>query len=366
MCLSLTNERGAKVEDLDTPALILDLDILDQNIKRMADFFRGKPARMRPHVKTHKCPIIAHKQIAAGAEGISCQKLSEAEVMVEYGIGDVFITNEIIGWSKTLRLARLAHHSNMTVLVDDPDNVNQLSRAAELEGVQINVLVEVDVGMNRCGVQPGQPAVSLAREILSMPGLSFKGILGYEGHCVLIDDYNQKRELCQEALAKNIETKQLLEKSGLNVEKVCAGGTSTYDITGVYPGITEIHPGTYATMDLKFKNMGIPFDCAVTLLTSVISNPSPGKFTVDAGLKAISQEYGLPRTKLDGTRLVHLYEEHGLLENKTNGQQPRPGDKVELIPTHGCTTINLHNQFYCVRNNYLEAIWKISARGMFS
>lgn len=342
------------------------MDILDQNIKKMADFFHNKQARMRPHIKTHKCPIIAHKQITAGAKGIACQKLSEAEVMVESGISDVFITNEVVGWDKTLRLARLAHHSNMIVLVDDRDNVNQLSKAAELEGVQINVLVEVDVGMHRCGVQPGQPAVNLAREIRTKPGLIFKGILGYEGHCVLIDDYNQKKALCQEALGKDVETKQLLEKSGLHVERVCAGGTSTYDIAGGYSGITEIHPGTYATMDLKFKNMGMPFDCAVTLLTSIISNPGPGKFTVDAGMKAISQEYGLPRAKLDGTQLVHLYEEHCLLENKTNGQQLRLGDKVELIPTHGCTTINLHNQFYCVRNGYLEAVWKISARGMIT
>lgn len=361
----MTDERGAKVEDLDTPALLLDLNVLERNVKKMADFF-GRPAKMRPHIKTHKCPIIAHKQIAAGAEGISCQKLSEAEVMVQSGIGDVFITNQVIGWSKILRLARLAHHSRMTVLVDNSDNVNQLSRAAEQEGVLINVVVEVDVGMHRCGVQPGQPAVALAREIASKPALNFMGILGYEGHCVLIDDYAQKKRLCLEALAKDVETKNLLEMSGLKVEKTCAGGTSTYDITGAYPGITEIHPGTYATMDLKFKNMGIPFDCAVTLLTSVVSNPSPGKFTVDAGLKAISQEFGLPQPKLEGMKMVHLYEEHGLLEQETNDQRRKLGDKVELIPTHGCTTINLHDQFHCVRNGYLESIWKISARGMFS
>jgi D-serine deaminase-like pyridoxal phosphate-dependent protein len=331
----------------------------------MTNFFHNKPVKMRPHVKTHKCPIIAHKQIAAGAEGIACQKLSEAEVMVESGIHDVFITNQVIGWSKLLRLARLAHHSNLTLLVDDLVNVSQLSKAAEQESVEINVLIEIDVGMHRCGVQPGQPALALAREIVTKPGLNFVGILGYEGHCVLIDDYNTKKRFCQEALAKNIQTKQLLEGSGLNVEKVCAGGTSTYDITGVYPGISEIHPGTYATMDLKFKKMGIPFDYAVTLLTSVISNPTPNKFTTDAGLKAISQEFGLPEPRLTGMKMIHLYEEHGLLE-QTSGKRPQVGDKVELIPTHGCTTINLHNQFHCVRNGYLESTWKISARGMFS
>jgi D-serine deaminase-like pyridoxal phosphate-dependent protein len=365
MSVSL-NERGTKIEDLDTPALLLDLDLLEQNIKVMSDFFRGKSARMRPHIKTHKSPTIAHKQLAAGAEGIACQKLSEAEVMVEAGIGDVFITNEVVGWSKVLRLAHLAHHSNVTVLVDDPENLNQLSKAAELEGVKINAVVEVDVGMQRCGVQPGQPALDLAKHVARKPGLNFLGILGYEGHCVLIDDFEQKKKLCLEALSKNIDTKEFIEKSGLKVEKVCAGGTSTYAITGIQPGITEIHPGTYATMDLKFKNMGMPFDCAVTLLTSVISNPAPGKFTLDGGLKAISEEYGLPKPRLAKTKLVHLYEEHGLLELEDGGQSLKRGDKVELIPTHGCTTINLHNQFHCVRKGYLESVWTISARGMFS
>jgi len=359
-------ERGSKVEDLETPVLILDLDILESNIRDMAEFFRTKPTKMRPHIKTHKCPTIAHKQVAAGAEGISCQKLSEAEVMVESGIDDVFITNEVVGWSKVLRLARLAHHSKMTVIVDDPENVDQLSRAAEQEGVKINVLVEVDVGMHRCGVQPGQPAVDLACHATSQPGLIFQGILGYEGHCVLIDDYNEKKKLCLEALAKDIETGKLIEKSGLKIEKVCAGGTSTFDITGVYPGVTEIHPGTYATMDLKFRNMGVPFECALTLLTSVISNPAPGKFTVDGGLKAISYEFGMPQPKLAGSKLVHLYEEHGLLEQDHGARRPNLGDKVELIPSHGCTTINLHDQFCCVRKGYLEAAWKISARGKFS
>ena len=359
-------ERGVKVEELDTPALLLDLDMLDRNIKSMENYFHNKPTRMRPHIKTHKCPTIAHKQIAAGAGGIACQKLSEAEVMVESGIPDVFITNQVIGWNKILRLARLAHHSNLTLLVDDVANVNELSKAAEQEGVTINVLVEVDVGMHRCGVQPGRPAIALAREIATKRGLNFKGILGYEGHCVLIDDYEQKKKLCLEALAKNIQTKQLLDEAGLQVENVCAGGTSTYAITGSYPGITEIHPGTYATMDLKFKNMGMPFDCAVTLLTSVISNPAPNKFTIDGGMKAISQEFGLPNPRLTGARLVHLYEEHGLIEQEPGSSTLKIGDKVELVPTHGCTTINLHNQFHCIRNGYLESTWKISARGMFA
>ena len=359
-------ELGIKVEDIDTPALLLDLDVLEANIRKMADYFRDKPAKMRPHIKTHKCPIIAHKQIAAGAEGVACQKLSEAEVMVESGIRDVLITNQVIGWNKVLRLAKLAHHSAITVLVDNSENVQQLSTAAQQEGVELGVLEEIDVGMNRCGVPSGEAAVGLAREISSRKGLNFKGILGYEGHCVLLDDYERKRTLCLEAMAKNIETKKKLEQSGLRVESVRAGGTSTYNITGTYPGITEVHPGTYATMDTKFKKMGIPFDYAVTLLTSVISNPQAGRFTVDAGMKSITHENGLPQPKQGGLELIHLYEEHGLLEARNQQDYLKIGDKLELIPTHGCTTINLHDKFHCVRNGYLEAVWKISARGMFS
>jgi D-serine deaminase-like pyridoxal phosphate-dependent protein len=359
-------EQGAKIDDLDTPALLLDIDILEFNIRKMAEFFRNKPIRLRPHIKTHKTPIIAHKQIAAGAEGIACQKLSEAEVMVESGIKDVFVTNQVVGWNKVTRLAKLAHHSTISVLVDNELNVKQLSQAATQEAVTINVLVEVNVGMNRCGVAPGKPAITLAREVMNAPGLKFRGILGYEGHCVLLDDYEKKKQLCLEALAKDVETKNLLIHSGIDVNSVCAGGTSTYDITGVYPGITEIHPGTYATMDLKFKNMGMPFDCAVTVLSSVISSPVPGKATIDVGMKAISQEFGLPKVKAPDVSLVHLYEEHGLLELGESARTLRPGDKVELLPTHGCTTIDLHDRFLCTRKGYLEASWNIAGRGKFS
>ncbi len=355
-----------KIEDIDTPALLLDLDKLERNIKKMADFFKDKPTKLRPHIKTHKTPIIAHKQIRAGAEGIACQKLGEAEVMVESGIPDVFITNEVVGWNKVLRLAKLAHHSNISVVVDNPENVKQLSEAASREDVTINVLVEVNVGMDRCGVPPGKPVVSLAKKVIDAEGLHFKGILGYEGHCVLLDDYEKKKNLCLKAMALNIETRDLLMKSGVEVEEVCAGGTSTYDISGVYPGITEIHPGTYATMDLKFKRMGIPFECAVSLLTMVISTPVPGRATVDAGMKAISQEFGIPEAKTEGVDLIHLYEEHGLLKLSGAAEKLKPGDKIEFIPTHGCTTINLHDKFYCVRKGYLEAVWKIAARGKFS
>jgi D-serine deaminase-like pyridoxal phosphate-dependent protein len=359
-------ERGTKVEDLDTPALLLDLEVLEDNIRGMADYFHNKPTKMRPHIKTHKCPLIAHKQILAGAEGIACQKLGEAEVMVESGIHDVLITNQVVGWEKILRLAKLAHHSTITVLADNAENVRQLSKTAQQEGVQLGVLEEVNVGMNRCGVPPGDGAIELAREISKSESLNFRGILGYEGHCVLIDDFERKKSLCLEAMAKNIDTRNRLEQSGLRVESVRAGGTSTYDIAGTYPGITEVHPGTYATMDAKFKNMGIPFGYAVTLLTSVISNPNRGKYTLNAGMKAISPEYGLPQPKSEGLRVTHLYEEHALVEDKTPENHLKIGDKLELVPTHGCTTINLHDEFHCVRNGYLEAVWKISARGKFS
>jgi len=359
-------ERGMKIEDIDTPALLLDLDCLERNIEKMVDFYKGKQTKLRPHIKTHKTPMIAHKQVRAGAKGIACQKLGEAEVMVESGIPDIFITNEVVGWNKVLRLAKLAHHSRISVLVDNQENVEQLSQAASSGGVTINVLVEVNVGMNRCGVPPGQPVVSLARNVVKAPGLHFKGILGYEGHAVLLEDYEMKKKLTLEALALNIQTRNLLVKSGIEVEEVCAGGTSTYDISGVYPGITEIHPGSYATMDLKFRRIGIPFECAVSLLTTIISTPVAGRATVDAGMKAISQEFGLPEAKTEGVEPIHLYEEHCLLKLDGVAEKLKPGDKIELVPSHGCTTINLHDDFHCVRKGYLETVWRIAARGKFS
>ncbi len=357
-------EVGLRVEDLDTPALLVDLEALERNIRRMADFFASVPANLRPHVKTHKTPAIAHKQIAAGAQGITCAKLGEAEVMAAAGIDDILIANQVVGPAKIARLMGLARQISVTVAVDNPQNVADLSAAATAAGATVGVLVEVNVGMNRCGVAPGEAAVALAQQVARSPGLRFRGVMGYEGHCVAIPDRREREEKARAAMALLIATKEMIEAAGLPVEVVSGGGTGTFDITGRYPGVTEVQAGSYVTMDTSYRRLDLGFECALTVLTTVISRPQPGLAIVDAGMKAITPEFGMPEPKgLPGARVVRLSEEHGKIELADGGLSV--GDKLELIPSHGCTTFNLHDRLYAVRAGRVEAVWPIAGRGQF-
>lgn len=354
---------GACKDQLDTPVLLIDMDIMESNINKMASYFRSVKAELRPHAKTHKTPIIAQKQIEAGAIGITCAKLGEAEVMVAGGIKDILIANEIVPTQKIQRLMGLAKHANMMVAVDDPTNVENLSQAAQAKGVNLRVLVEVDIGMKRCGVIQGKPALDLAQKILKSKNLIFAGIMGYEGHTVTINDFEERKQKTEESLTLLIETKELLEKNGIDVTIVSGGGTGTYNITGSFPGITEVQAGSYVVMDSFYRNVLKDFDCALTVLTTVISRPTEDRIITDAGIKTLTKE-GIPEIKgISGLEVTGLSEEHGKLKITDPSISLKPGDKIELIPNHCCTTINLHDHFYGIRNGYLEAIWDIAGRG---
>jgi len=356
---------GMGKEEIDTPALLLDLEKLEANLDRMADFFADKPAALRPHTKTHKCPVIAHQQIERGAIGVTCAKLDEAEAMARAGIQDILIANEIVGRRKIERLAGLAGWTEVMVAVDDARNVADLSAAATSKGVSLRVLVEVNVGMGRCGVEPGEPAVALARQVASSPGLVFEGLMGYEGHAVMRPTFEERMKLARAAMALLVSTKKHIEAAGLEVRIVSGGGTGTYNITGTYLGVTEVQAGSYVTMDVRYRDCGVGFECALTCLATVISTPRPGVAITDAGMKALTPEFGMPEVVgLEGVTVAKLSEEHGALA-LTEAASLRPGDKIELIPSHGCTTINLHDHFYALRNGVVEAIWPIAARGGF-
>jgi len=356
---------GSPVAEIDTPVLLLDLDILEQNIARMAEAFRGLRVKLRPHVKTHKTPVIAHQQLAAGALGVTCAKLGEAEVMVEGGIGDVLIANQIVGSRKVTRLVSLARHADLIVAVDDPQNVAALSQAAQAAGVSLRVLVEVNVGMHRCGVEPGEPALVLAQQVDQAPGLIFAGLMGYEGHLVFVPSLAERRERVHRDMQALVDTVSFLESRGLPVEIVSAGGTGTAMITGALPRITEIQAGSYVFMDGRYKTIeGVDFSCALTLLTTVVSRPTPDRVIVDAGMKTLTHEFGLPRFKgREDLELVGLSEEHGTVKLADPTVVLRPGDKLEIIPSHGDTTLNIHNYYYCLRQGRVEAVWPIAARG---
>jgi D-serine deaminase-like pyridoxal phosphate-dependent protein len=348
----------------------------------MAEYFKGRQTHLRPHVKVHKCPAIAHRQLEAGAIGITCAKISEAEVMAQSGIGDILIANEVVGLRKIRRALELSELCNLTVVVDNAENAHELSREAESRGSKLRVLVDINLGrivgpddpvercgnrgiLDRCGVLPGTPALELAQEILRLPGLRFAGLMGYEGGMRGYIDYKSRKEACCKALALVIETKELLEAHGIESETISSGGTSTYSITGTYPGITEVQPGSYVLMDAPLATMeGIDFEYALSVLTTVISRPYPEKAILDVGRKGITAEGGMPIVRgIDGARLVMLNLEHGHLILEGAGRSLRVGDKIELLPTDADTAVNLYDNYMLVKGGVLEAQWPITARG---
>lgn len=351
--------------EIDTPALLVDLDSFEQNIQTMAAFFQGIPAGLRPHSKTHKCPEIARRQIQAGAIGITCAKLGEAEVMADAGIEDILIANQVSGDIKIERLVNLAKRCNLMVAVDNAENVKDLARACAAKDATLRVLVEINIGMDRCGVQPYAPALELAQLISNSPNLVFKGLMGYEGHLVLTKDPEERAERVQEAFKPLVETRVFIEKAGLGVEIISGGGTGTYDITGFIPGIAEVQAGSYVFMDSTYHNVRPEFKPSLTVLTGVVSTTVPGRIVVDAGLKAMTKEFGLPQPlDINGAEVAYLSEEHGVLSvDEQEKAQWHPGDRVRFRPSHCCTTVNLYNQLHIVRDGRLVDVWPISARG---
>jgi len=349
--------------DLDTPALVLDAGALEQNIAKMAAFARDAGVHLRPHAKTHKSPRIAAMQLEAGAIGITCQKLSEAEVMVDAGIDGILISNQIVGPQKIRRLVELARRADVMVAVDDPRNVAELSAAAVAGGVTLKLLVEVNVGMMRCGVMPGEPALELARLVLHSPGLDFRGLMGYEGHAVALRTAEERQATAAPSLQALVDTAELLRAHGLTVEVVSSTGTGTYNIGGGFPGITELEVGSYATMDADYRAVGMPFGFALRVLATVISTPQEGLAILDAGMKSIAPDHGMPLVlDLPNAQVLALSEEAGWL-TMPGPERLVPGDKVRLVPGHGCTTINLHDRYHVVRDGLVVDTWPVAARG---
>jgi len=352
------------LSEIDTPSLVLDLDLLERNIGLMQSFFSGRCARLRPHFKTHKCPPIAHKQLAAGAKGVTCAKVGEAEVLVQSGVKDVLIANEVVGQAKIRRLMGLIRHADVAVCVDDARNVKDLSQAAAAVRAALGVLVEVDIGMGRCGVRPGKPAVDLARIVRRSKNLDFRGLEGYEGHLVSRAPGPEKDALTRSVLALLSRTKNALEAAGIPCREISGGGTGTYKVSGAHPVMTEIQAGSYATMDAKYARITPEFACALFCLATVVSRPKKAVAVCDAGLKAVTSEFGMPEVVgLPGAKVDRLSEEHAILSLRGGAERLRPGDRILFVPSHGCTTFNLHDTVYGARRGRLECAWPIAARG---
>ncbi|MBM4436705.1 MAG: DSD1 family PLP-dependent enzyme [Actinobacteria bacterium] len=361
--------RPSTIRDIDTPAAIIDLDAVKRNIQTMADYLRQTPVHIRPHVKTHKTPQIAQLQIAAGAPGVTSAKVGEAEAMVAGGVRDVLIANQITGPLKIDRLVKLAQQARVAVAVDDPANVDDLAAAARAAGVTIGVVVEVETGMTRCGVLPGQPAVDLARRVADRPGLEFRGLMGYEGHTVGVLDRAEREAKALAALQGVLETKARCEAAGLPVRDVTGGATNTYDITSRLPGWTELQCGTYATMDANYRrHVGHVFQQAFWVLASVISRPAKDRAILDCGLKSVTREAsGAPVIDdPEGLELAGLSEEHGKVLLHPGAPDLKVGDRVRVTPWHGCTTFNLHDRLYVLQDDEVVDLWGITGRGRFT
>ena len=360
---------GTSLQELDTPSLILDLDAFERNLQRLSDSLAGRKIAVRPHAKSHKCPQIALRQIALGAVGVCCQKVSEAEAMVQGGVRDVLIANEVVGTVKVKRVAALAKQARVAVCADDQGNISALDAAAREFDVRLDVLVEVNVGANRCGVEAGPPAVALARQIANCANLRFAGLQAYQGAAQHLRKVEERRAAIEAAVANIKTTTALLSEAGISCEKVTGAGTGTYlfeAVSGVYH---EIQPGSYIFMDVDYARndwteSGIPrFEHSLFVWTTVMSRPSAGRAIVDAGLKASSVDSGMPRVAAnDGVEYVKASDEHGVLQlNGARGYAV--GDKLKLIPGHCDPTVNLYDYFVGVREGRVEAVWPITARG---
>jgi D-serine deaminase-like pyridoxal phosphate-dependent protein len=362
---------GMRVEDVDTPALIVELDALDANLTRLADFARDRKIRLRPHAKMHKCPTLALRQIALGAVGVCCQKVSEAETMVAGGVADVLISNQVVGATKLARLAALAAKARIGVCVDDVDNVHALSRAAVALGATMDVYIEIDVGARRCGVLPGAPALALARVIAGLPGLRLAGLQAYHGSAQHLRTPAERADAIAQAATQAAQSRDLLLAAGLPCPVITGAGTGTYELetaSGIY---NELQAGSYVFMDADYgrNSEARPFAHSLFILASVMSR-APDRAVLDVGLKAHSIDSGMPLVHADaaghplhGLEYRKASDEHGVVFAADDTHLPALGAKLRLIPGHIDPTVNLHDWLVGVRDGRVAELWPISARG---
>jgi 3-hydroxy-D-aspartate aldolase len=362
---------GMSLEEVETPALLLDLDAFERNLKRMADAASAAGVRLRPHAKSHKCPPIALRQIDYGAVGICCQKVSEAEAMIHGGVRDVYVCNEIVDPAKIQRLAALAGQAHVSVAVDNPSNIQTLSAAALSFGVELAVLVEINVGSDRCGVEPGDPATELARQITKLGGLRFGGLQAYNGRAQHLPTYGERKEAIESVVEKARMTKSCLERAGILCEQITGAGTGTYFFELTSGVFTEVQPGSYIFMDVEYgsikgKDGGLyrDFENSLFVYAQVMSCVGPDHVVLDAGLKAYSAEKGLPWVYgMPGVESQRVSDEHTVLKINSPNHSLQLGEKVKLVPPHCDPAVNLYDWLVCFRNNRVQALWPITARG---
>jgi len=363
---------GDAVDDVDTPALVVDLDAFERNLDLMANATHGSGIALRPHAKSHKCPAIAELQVDRGAAGICCQKVGEAEAFVAAGIRDVLVTNEIVGAGKLARLAALAHEATIGVLVDDAAAIGHLGAAAKAAGVTLDALVEIDVGAHRCGVAPGDAAAALAVRVARTPALRFRGVHAYHGGAQHLRKPEERRAAIAAAVALAAETKAAIEAAGVACPVVTGAGTGTWQLERDSRVYTEIQPGSYVFMDADYhRNALAPdehhFEQSLYVVATVMSAPVRERAIVDAGLKAFAFDSGSPQVYgVRGLDYVKASDEHGVVAVAADRDPLAPGDRLWLIPGHCDPTVNLYDWIVGVRGSRVECVWPVAARGAVS
>jgi len=359
------------IAEIETPGLVVDLDVMERNLSRMADYCRSKELNLRPHTKTHKIPELARLQLASGACGITVAKIGEAEVMLEAGISDILIAYPLVGVGKPERLAKVASKASITVALDSEEVAHAISHELNSRNSHVGVLIELDVGFRRCGVATANEVLTLAEEVQDLPGLDFKGLMFFPGHfqvakqqrAALLPGVN---ELLSESLSK-------LEQAGLPAQTVSGGSTPTAREGHLFHGVNEIRPGMYIFNDRNMVGIGIAEieDCALSVIATVVSTSVSGRAIIDGGSKTFSNDrhhagdgrgFGVVREDPDA-ELEALSEEHGHLNIKHSARHYRVGERLTIIPNHVCTTVNMHDEIYGVRGERVEAIWSVEGRG---
>lgn len=368
-----------EMDEIMTPALVADLDAVEFNLRTMAEFFEGKPAKLRPHFKNHRVLQLADRQLAAGAAGLTCATLREAEILAGHGVEDILIANELVGEEKARKLAELASLpsvKSIKVAIDSRKGASDLARAARNKtGSQgkLAALIDIDIGLGRCGVAPGGPALELARHAAE-EGLAIEGVMGYDGHLQAQPPSAERDEVVRRGSQALVDSAGLIRAAGILAPGALApmvapivapivstGGTGTYYVSGAYPGVTEIQAGSYLLMDTQYVTRGSVFHPSLTVLATVVSTRGSSHAVIDCGVKSISGERGLSEVKgLAGVKLKALHAEHGILEVAPDaGVRLSVGQKIELWVHYSDATVNLHSTLFGVRNGRVEEAYHI-------
>ena len=359
------------ISELETPAVVVDLDVMERNLARMADYCRTHQLFLRPHTKTHKIPELARRQIASGATGITVAKISEAEVMLDAGITDILIAYPIVGAAKAERLAAIAERAGITVSLDSEEAAVAISSAVSRRGAKVGILVELDVGFHRCGITNEHDALELAKNIASLTGLEFKGLMFFPGHFgVGPEERAAMRNEVNRFLSRTLEA---FAADGLPISIISGGSTPTGSEGALFRGVNEVRPGTYIFNDRNTVGVSAATldDCALSVLVTVVSASVPGRAVIDGGSKTFSSDRyqaedgrGFGLVKEDhAAEIERLSEEHGHLNITRSNRHYKVGDRLSVIPNHVCTTVNMHDEIYGVRRERVEAVWRVEARG---